>query len=127
MACDFKSCQDCGKSHCGSCCGMACSGDLELSERELDLLQELSQTPFLPVVQRMGDELPLYPDSTLSHEECSAVLLSLSGKGLIRIDYDIPITNFDYTPFDNSFLHGSMALTAQGQDILELIDIQGID
>ena len=49
------------------------------------------------------------------------------GKGLLRLDYDIPLENFDYAAYRNYPLHGSMALTGHGQDILEQIEIQGIE
>ena len=50
-------------------------------------------------------------------------LLCLEKKGLISLDYDQPLGGCDYGAYP---LRGSFALTARGQRVLELLEIQGI-
>ena len=52
---------------------------------------------------------------------------SLANRGLIRVDYDIPLLNYDYAEYRAYPLHGSMALTMRGQEIIELLEIQGLE
>ena len=59
--------------------------------------------------------------------EDGGVLNALSMKGLIRLDYDQPLSNFDYAPYAAFPHHGSMALTARGQGVLDLLEIQGAE
>lgn len=117
------SCEHCGKG-CGSCGG----GELPLTPPELALLRRLGQTPFLPVAAGRDREIPVYlEDRDRSREEYAATLLALESKGLIRLDYDLPLENFDYRAYQEFPLRGSMALTGWGQEILEQIEIQGIE
>lgn len=60
-------------------------------------------------------------------EAPAAAILGLAGKGLIRLDYDMPLRGFDYAAYREYPLHGSMALTGRGQDVLEQIEILGIE
>lgn len=114
------SCQhNCGA--CGSCGG----GELLLTPAELDLLERLAQTPFLPVGK---GEYPVYlEEAARSPSEWGAALLALEQKGLIRLDYDLPLKGFAYKGYEDCPLRGSMALTARGQDVVEQIEIQGIE
>jgi hypothetical protein len=48
-------------------------------------------------------------------------------KGLISIDYDLPLQNYDYSAYASFPIKGSMALTASGQAVLEALDIQGAE
>ena len=107
MSCS-KSCgKDCGKNHCGACCGGACHS-LTLVPAEYALLQTFAVTPFLPVAASWNLKTPIYlEDSEFSQEEYSWAVQALALKGLVRIDYDIP-------------------LTAAGQDIVEQLAIQDI-
>lgn len=115
----------CGQGGCGSCGG--CGGALELTKGELHLLRRFAALPFLPVARRWDSETPVCleegPDAA---EACSAAILGLCQKCLIRIDYDIPLTNFDYAGYGGYPCQGSMALTARGQAAVELLEIQGI-
>jgi hypothetical protein len=116
------SCENCG----GGCGG--CGQALLLTAAELAFLRRLGETPFLPVAAAYDRKEPVYlEDRAQPREEYAAVILGLTGKGLLRLDYDIPLENFDYAAYRNYPLHGSMALTGHGQDILEQIEIQGIE
>ena len=115
------SCENCHGS-CGGC------GALVLTAAELELLRHFGQTPFLPAASAYDMKIPVYlEDQTRSQEESSAAILGLAGKGLISLDYDIPLENFHYGAYEAYPLHGSMALTGRGQDVLEQIEIQGIE
>ena len=124
---------ECGGS-CGSCkhencqcsvCGHA--NELVLTEPEIDFLRELAQTPFLPVARTMGDLTPVYlekgPDKL---EEMSLVLQCLEKKGLISLDYSVPLRGFDDSAYASYPIRGSMALTERGQKMLELMELQGV-
>lgn len=112
--------------HCQGSCG-GCNA-LLLTEAELDLLGRFAQTPFLPVASAYDRETPVYlEDQARSREEYSAAIQALAGKGLIRLDYGIPLENFPYEAYAVYPLRGSMALTGWGQDVLEQIEIQGIE
>ncbi len=111
---------------CGGCGG--CRAALELTERELELLRELAVYAFLPVARTADDPTPHYlQDDARAEAEYSAALLHLERKGLIDLDYASPIgayTDARYAPWP---VHGSAALTARGQQVLETLDILGMD
>lgn len=114
------SCENCGG--CGDC-----GQKLLLTEDELALLRLLGQTPFLPAAAALDMKTPVYlEDQARPREAYAAAILGLSAKGLLRLDYDIPLENFDYGAYREYPLHGSMALTGRDQDVLEQIEIQGI-
>ena len=46
-------------------------------------------------------------------------------KSLITLDFDRPLKN--YTPSPGYPIHGSMALTARGQYVLQLLELQGAE
>lgn len=116
-----------GCGNCGGCGNGGCGGVLELTAVELALLRRLGETPFLPAAAEYGGKAPVYlEDRDWTPEEYSAAILGLAGKGLLRVDYDIPLERFDYQAYERWPLHGSMALTGWGQEILEQIEIQGI-
>ena len=115
------SCEHCQGS-CGGC------GALVLTEAELELLRRFGQTPFLPAAWAYDMKTPVYlEDQSRIREAYSAAIQGLAGKGLIRLDCDIPLANFRYDAYGAYPLHGSMALTGRGQDVLEQIEIQGIE
>lgn len=116
------SCENCGG------CGHDCGGPLLLGPVEVALLRRLGQTPFLPAAAAYDMKVPVYlEDLEWTSAEYSAAILGLCGKGLVRLDYDIPLKGFDYAAYQAYPLHGSMALTGRGQDVLEQIEIQGIE
>ena len=45
-------------------------------------------------------------------------------KGLITLDFDQPLIKHTLSPAYP--IHGSIALTARGQQVLDLLDLQGI-
>ncbi len=120
-----QSCGGCG-GNCGGCTG--CSASLELTSGEMGVLQTLGQYSFLPVARRREDMVPVYlEDSTLSREEYSLVLQCLEKRGLIDISYDAPLKGADMSAYVGYPVHGSMGLTQRGQQVLELLEMQGIE
>ena len=112
--------------NCGSCGG--CARELTLTEGELRLLDTLSEIPFLPVAREMGDLTPVYlEDDRYSREEYSLILQCLEKKGLISLDYDKPLKNFDDSACAAYPIRGSMALTERGQLVVEMIQRQGVN
>ena len=117
-------CNSCG-GNCAACSG--CAGTLELTRGELDVLNLLAQIPFLPVARRMDDATPVcLEDDSHSREEYSLILQCLEKKGLISLDFDKPLKAFDDSAYAAFPIRGSMALTARGQGVLELMELQGI-
>ena len=117
----------CGKcnGNCASCSG--CAGTLELTQWELQLLQSLGQYSFLPVARRADDMVPVYlEDTEHTKEEYSLILQCLEKKGLVSIDYDAPLSGADMSAYRGYPVHGSMALTGRGYEVLELLETQGI-
>ena len=115
---------DCGR--CGSCgsCGGCGGGALELTEQEVELLGRFAQIPFLPVARRWDSETPVYLEEAA---DFSAAIVGLQLKRLIRVDYDLPLVNFDYAAYGAYPCRGSMALTERGQAAVELLEIQGVE
>ncbi len=101
--------------NCAACSG--CARELEITSPEWEVLNLLSQVPFLPVERELGEESPISPDAE------GIVLLCLEKKGLISLDYSMPIKGYAYGPRP---VRGSFALTQRGQQVLELIEYQGI-
>lgn len=133
MSCDHNQCGSGGCDGCGSsggCSGGGCCGGdrtLEMTQSEIELLLDFAQTPFLPVARRADSEVPVYLESARhTPEEFGVLLTALSQKRLIRLDFDLPLVNFDYAAYQTYPHKGSMALTAAGQRVLELLEIQGI-
>ena len=110
----------CG-GNCSSCSG--CARELVLSEAEIDFLRRLGEVAFLPVARTLGDLTPVYPEGD-GPENMSLLLEVLEKKSLISLDYDKPLTGFD--GYGDYPVRGSMALTHRGQQVLELIEYQGI-
>ena len=124
MGCNGN-CGSCGG--CGGGCG-GCAGELVLTAEEIDFLRELGQIPFLPVARRADDMTPVFrEDGVYSQETYSVLLQLLEKKGLIDICYDKPLVGFDMAAYGDCPVHGSMALTARGQQVLEALDIQGVE
>ena len=92
------------------------------------MLQLLAQVPFLPVARRADDMTPVYPEQgEYSLEEYSLILQCLEKKQLITIDYDAPLKGCDPAVYGAYPVRGSFALTGRGQQVLELLEIQGIE
>ena len=91
------------------------------------MLQTLAQVPFLPVARRADDMVPVYLEETdYSLEEYSLILQCLEKKQLIAIDYDAPLKGCDLAAYAAYPVRGSFALTARGQQVLDILQIQGI-
>ena len=104
-------CESCGgcSGGCGGCSG--CGLELELTEEEI---------AFLPVIQEK--DAPVFPE-----EPGKELLLQcLEKKGLISLDYDKPLKEYHTPAYDAAAIRGSMALTKRGQDVLELMEYQGV-
>ena len=123
----MSGCTSCG-GNCGGCTGChGCAGELELTAGEMELLQTLEQIPFLPVARRVAEMTTVYLEAQRhSVEEYSLILQCLEKKGLISLDFDKPLPPFDDSAYAAYPIRGSMALTARGQAVVELLEIQGI-
>ena len=114
-------------SGCGKCCG-SCGGcgEMILAESEVAILKTLSQIPFLPVARRADTMDPQYFEETdFPPETCCLTLQCLEKRGLISIDYDLPLKGWDYSAYKGFPVHGSFALTARGQEVCDLLDRMG--
>ena len=121
----------CSHDHCGKCCAGGCTGCaggvLQLSREEYGFLLGFAQLPFLPAAAKQSSGPPVCIAGTGGEAVSPKTIASLVERGLIRVDYDIPLLNFDYGEYRDYPLHGSMALTAFGQEIIELMEIQGVE
>lgn len=111
-----------GCQSCGGCTG--CDRSLSLTSQEVAVLRRFAQLPFLPVARRADSETPVCLEPDLPGES-ALVLACLEKKSLIDIDYHMPLAGFDYAAYTGYPLRGSMALTARGQQVLELLEVQG--
>lgn len=117
----------CDHNHCRRCCAGVCSGCLKeiiLTEDEIRVLGKFAQVSFLPIASDY-DGSPVYLEESLQTlADCDVVLITLQRKHLISIDYDMPLSNFDYCRYEGYEKHGSMALTSLGQYVIDQIDVQ---
>ena len=119
----MSDCKNC-TGGCGNCSG--CAKELTLTEGELEILQLLGQVAFLPVARKASEETPVYlEDDTYSVEEYALILQCLEKKALIRMDYDKPLKGADMSRYQGYHVHGSIALTQRGQEVLTLLDTLG--
>jgi len=119
----MSDCKNCAGG-CGGCGG--CAKELVLTEGELAMLQLLGQVAFLPVARKASEETPIYlEEDTYSQEEYSRILQCLEKKALIRLDYDRPLKGADMSRYAPYNVHGSIALTQRGQEVLSLLDTLG--
>ena len=116
-----------GCNHCGSGCSN-CSKSIELSEAELEILALLGQYAFLPICRKQDSETPLCVfNCSQCPETASLALLCLEKKGLALLDYDMPLKGFCDSRYFAHPLRGSAALTARGQQVLDLLEVHGIE
>jgi hypothetical protein len=114
----------CG-GNCANCGG--CARELVITPWEIEMLQKLGQIPFLPVARKMGDMEPVYlEDRDHTVEEYSLILQTMEKKGLISLDFAVKIKGFDDSAYGAYPIRGSMALTNRGQQVLEMLELQGI-
>ena len=124
----------CGESSCGTggggsggSCG---SGGRELwvTPGEIELLERFAQFAFLPGARKWDSEIPVYlEDGPEKAVLWGDLLTAMQFKGLISIDYDQPLSGFDYAGYEAYPCRGSMALTAEGQRAFEILEIQGAE
>ena len=117
-------------SNCKNCggCGGCHPGQLELNIGELSMLESFGQFGFLPVARKASDMTPVYLEEQIyTQQEYSLILQCLEAKGLIRIDYDAPLKGADMRAYAGYPVHGSMALTEKGQQVLDILEKQGIE
>lgn len=108
--------------NCGSCGGC---GVLELTELEIELLKLLGQLAFLPVARKADEEYPICKELE-DPEQAGLALVCLEKRGLADISYENPLKGVDMSDYAGYPVHGSVGLTAKGQQILEMMEIQGI-
>ena len=110
----------------GNCAGCGgCAKELYLTEGEIQILRALGQWCFLPVARKRDDMTPVYLEEN-APEEASQVLQVLEKKNLIDIDYSAPLAGFDMSAYQGYPVQGAFALTARGQTVLDMLEIQGI-
>ena len=115
----------CNCANCGNCGG--CGKSLTVSLPELKILRLFGQIPFWPVARKADDMTPVYlEDSTYSREEYSLILQCLEKKSLISISYDKALSGADMSAYQGYPVHGSIALTERGYNVLDLLETQGI-
>ena len=120
-------CNNCGGSceKCNTCGG--CGNGLELTAEEIVFVRELGQFSFLPVARKASDMIPVYLENGEDNKELmSLVIQCLEKKMLIDISYD-PLPGANMDAYKGYPVHGSIALTARGQQVLELLEVQGIE
>ncbi len=114
-------------AHCEHCSGdcthcAGCGAAYVLTEGEVQVLRLLGELAFLPVARRADDLKPIWCGED-APEEADAILQCLEKKNLITIDFDLPLKGFD--GYGKYPLKGSAALTLQGQQVLDALEIQG--
>lgn len=122
----MSGCADCSgcKSGCSGCPG---AGSLELTQPEVEFLRLLGQVVFLPIARKMGDETPVCLENGLPDAaQTSRVLLMLERKALVSLDYREPLKGAAYERYAAYPVQGSVALTARGIRVLEVLEYQGI-
>lgn len=110
--------------NCGQCSG--CAGSLELTKGEISLLEQLGQIPFLPFARKADSQTPVFLESgEYTVSEYGLILLCLERKGLVSLD-SVPLKGCSYEGYEAYPVRGSIALTARGQQVVGLLQTQGI-
>lgn len=115
-------------SGCEGCsgCGGCPASTLELTKAEMELLRLLGQVAFLPVARRPGDEAPVSLEEGLGEPSLfGPALMCLERKRLVCLDETRPLKGTDPEEYRPYPIRGSVALTQRGQQVLELLEIQG--
>lgn len=116
-----KTCGGC--TDCGGCSG--CGGSLTLTGEEIGVLKLLGAYAFLPVARRADTMEPFCYEEEMP-KEASLVLELLEKKGLVELSYDKPLKGFHYRGYEKLPVKGSVGLTLRGQQVLELLELQGV-
>ena len=92
------------------------------------IVESICPAGLLPVARRWDSEEPMYLEDGAEKAAANGELLkALCIKGLISLDYDMPLSGFDYAAYEGYPCRGSMALTAEGQRVIEQLEIQGVE
>lgn len=122
---DCGNCPGCGNA--SGCTGCSNASTLSLTGPEVALLSLLGQVAFLPVARKLGEDVPVCLEEGCENlEQTSLVLQCLEKKALISIDYTRPLRGASLERYREYPLCGSMGLTQRGQQVLELLEYQGI-
>lgn len=122
---DCGNCSGCGNA--SGCTGCSNASTLSLTGPEVALLSLLGQVAFLPVARKLGEDVPVCLEEGCENlEQTSLVLQCLEKKTLISIDYTRPLRGASLERYREYPLCGSMGLTRRGQQVLELLEYQGI-
>ncbi len=117
-------CERCA-GDCSACSGCG-AGALTLTAEEVAFLQKLGEVAFLPVARTMEEDKPISLTEEGDAAFMSLILQCLEKKDLISIDYDKPLKGFVYDSRYHRLYRGSVGLTLRGQQVLEMLEIQGI-
>lgn len=110
--------------NCGSCGGC---GTLELTEIEIRLLKLLGQVAFLPIARKPDGACPVCRElEDCDPEQAGLGLACLEKRGLVDLDYSAPLKGVDMAAYAGYPVHGTVGLTARGQQAVEAMEIQGI-
>ena len=104
---------------CGGCSGgcPGCGG----CDRSLSLTAE--EVAFL---KRLG-EVPIFLEDGEEQQDLNSLVLQcLEKKNLVSLDYDQPLKGFREPWYLRCPVKGSVALTNRGQQVLEVLDYQGL-
>lgn len=102
-------------------------GSLGAERRGTGNAGHVGRIPFLPVARRADSEEPVYLESMdATVREYALILLCLEKKNLVSIDYSAPLKGFSYAGYEKYPVKGSVALTNRGQQVLDLLEKQGI-
>ena len=120
----MSGCTGCSKGCCGSC---GSCGEWVLSPGEIQMLRTLWQIPFLPVAKTAESDSPIYlEENEYTLEEYSLILQRLEKRGLISLEYGVPLKGCDLSAYRDYPITGSFGLTAKGQAAAETLELQGI-
>ncbi len=112
--------------NCSGCNG--CAGALTLCPEEVAFLEKLAQIPFLPVARTPDDPTPVYlEEGERQAWDSRRVLALLEKKGLISPDFAHPLKGFAPPSGCGPYLWGSIGLTQRGQQVLDILRIQGAE
>ena len=115
MSCD--NCRACGRrTGCG-----ACQSGSSISPLARELLTVFAQTPFLPIALDKDSGQIVLVDPELETEAASLALRELQRRRLVSVDHDFLLSKASYDGYEG-WAHGSAALTARGQDMLDLLE-----
>ncbi len=112
-------------AHYAACCGGHVPDEITLTRAQAEFLVRFSQSPFLPLCRFLmlsskEDELesvglsPVFLDGDEdlpTAKETGRLLESLAELGLITLDYDVPLSNYDYAEYENAALFAQFRQT----------------